>query len=132
MLIGNAIGLVDRIAQQEVLSAAWSAILDADREDGMLALGVARFAEDAEERTARIVDELADGDYQPNELTPVPLIRPRRCGAAIARAYRPGSGGGAGTTRGAGRTSADASKRSSIPTVTRCTSSANATHVGKR
>ncbi|ACV77638.1 reverse transcriptase family protein [Nakamurella multipartita] len=58
-----------------MLEAAWTAILDSDREDGALAVGVARFAEDADERLDRLADGLLDGGYEPGRLTPVPLIR---------------------------------------------------------
>src|SRR5580658_5166563 len=46
------------------------------REDGVLGQGVARFAEDADERLARIAADLRSGTYEPGQLTPVGLPRP--------------------------------------------------------
>lgn len=67
---------ITRIARIEVLTSAWDTVLDGDREDGVLAHGVARFAEDADERITGIADALLAGTYRPDRLTPIPLIRP--------------------------------------------------------
>lgn len=65
-----------RVAEPAQLAAAWADMLASDREDGVLGQGVARFAEDADERLARIAADLRSGTYEPGQLTPVGLPRP--------------------------------------------------------
>ena len=67
---------ISRISRIEVLVQAWEEILDSDREDGALAHGVARFADDATARITAIAEALLAGTYDPDRLTPIPLIRP--------------------------------------------------------
>ena len=65
-----------RVASPDQLAAAWADVLAADRDDGVLAPGVARFAPDAGEHLAELAAQLATGSYQPGRLTPVALPRP--------------------------------------------------------
>ena len=65
-----------RVASPDQLAAAWADLLAADRDDGILAPGVSRFARDAGQHLAELAAQLATGTYQPGRLTPVALPRP--------------------------------------------------------
>lgn len=67
---------MQRIADRDVLAGAWNAILDNDSQDGALAVGVERFARDADDRLGVIADSLTVGTFTAGPLTPVPLTRP--------------------------------------------------------
>jgi CRISPR-associated protein Cas1 len=64
-----------RVAAPDLLTSAWADVLAKDRDDGVLGAGVARFAEDAEERLCELSAHLGAGTYLPDRLTPVPLLR---------------------------------------------------------
>ena len=65
-----------RVASPDQLAAAWEDVLAADRADGVLGPGVARFAPDAGQHLAEVAIQLAADIYQPGQLTPVALPRP--------------------------------------------------------
>jgi hypothetical protein len=50
-------------------------MLAADRDDGILGPGIARFAQDAEQNLAQMASELSAAAYRPGHLTPVRLPR---------------------------------------------------------
>ena len=63
------------VASLDLLRSCWRDVLAGDREDGMLAAGVARFAQDADQRLAELAGQLAAGEYTPGLLTRVELLR---------------------------------------------------------
>ena len=68
--------LWQRAIAERALAAAWEDVLANDREDGVLGAGVARFAEDPEEKLDRLAQDLAAGTYRPGYLTRVELPKP--------------------------------------------------------
>lgn len=67
--------LFSRMSTVDALTAAWQALLGADREDGVLGVGVSRFAADAEDELQRLAAELGDGGFVPGLLTRVEMLR---------------------------------------------------------
>lgn len=65
--------LADRAFEPAALARAWEDVLAADREDGILGPGVARFAEDAHGRLERLATDLAWDAYRSSHLTEVVL-----------------------------------------------------------
>jgi CRISP-associated protein Cas1 len=68
--------LLCRVADPAVLASAWADVLANDRQDGVMSAGVTRFARSTDDRLARIAEDLAAGEYRPDRLVPVPLVRP--------------------------------------------------------
>jgi CRISP-associated protein Cas1 len=65
-----------QVADPGQLAAAWDDVLASDRDDGMLAPGVTRFAADAQQHLAELAAQLGSGTYQPGRVAPVALPRP--------------------------------------------------------
>jgi hypothetical protein len=51
------------VASVDLLRSCWHDVLAADREDGALGTGVARFAESADERLEELAGLLTNGEY---------------------------------------------------------------------
>jgi len=64
-----------QVADPDQLAAAWDEVLANDRDDGVQAPGVMRFADEAEQHLAEIAAQLGSGTYRPGTLTPVALRR---------------------------------------------------------
>jgi CRISPR-associated protein Cas1 len=65
-----------QVADPDQLAAAWEDVLANDRDDGVLAPGVMRFATDAQQHLEEIAAQLGSGSYQPGKLAPVALPKP--------------------------------------------------------
>lgn len=63
--------LLDRVATERALHAAWAEILANDRADGARSAAVTRFAEDVDAQLREIVSDLRAGRYRPRPLSPV-------------------------------------------------------------
>jgi hypothetical protein len=85
-----------RIADVDRLRSTWAEVLASDREDGVLAAGVARFAEDAEARLEDLAAELASGDSTCRGSSPgwSCCARTARCGCCRCHRYGTGSWSG--------------------------------------
>jgi CRISPR-associated protein Cas1 len=64
-----------QVASLDLLRSSWETVLANDREDGVLGVGVARFARDADSRLQEIAVELAAGRYRPGLLVRVGIAR---------------------------------------------------------
>jgi hypothetical protein len=54
----------------EVLRACWGQVLAADRADGILAAGVARFARDGDAHLSELAGQVSTGAYTPGGVDP--------------------------------------------------------------